>query len=230
MLAIGGVIKYELRAGARVSDTFVLQHVCPHSTRLLHEKVCLVLVKALLWAIFGEFSANLDSSYVANVKRAFLVLNPNWADGTNPVKKVHLQVAGHGGTLYITELLTDEEEGEASDEIPARVIRNTRDVEVRSFISQLCHVQRQTTGVSNELCDFKNFTNDLLRKMNLTMQRLSQAPIMSPRVRHTRGTSEETSEITVQATQQTSVARATLSKCPRTLYVLWQEYEFGLAG
>ena len=81
MLAIGGVIKYELRAGARVSDTFILQHVCPHSTCLLHEKVCIV------WAIFGEFSANLDSSYVANIKRAFLVLNPNWADGTNPVKK-----------------------------------------------------------------------------------------------------------------------------------------------
>ena len=127
-------------------------------------------------------------------------------------------------------MLTDEEEGETSDEIPARVIRNTRDAEVRSFISQLCHVQRQITGISNELCAFKNSTNDLLRKMNLTMQGLSQVPIMSPRVRHTRGTSEETSEITVQATQQTSVARATLSKCPRTLYVLWQEYEFGLAG
>ena len=48
MLDIGGVIKYELRSGARVSDTFLLQHVCPHSTRLLHEKVCLVLGKALL--------------------------------------------------------------------------------------------------------------------------------------------------------------------------------------
>ena len=34
----------------------------------------------------------------------------------------------------------------------------------------------------------------------------------------------------MQATQQTSIARATLSKCPRTLYVLWQEYEFDLAG
>ena len=77
---------------------------------------------------------------------------------------------------------------------------------------------------------FKNTTNDLLKKVHLTLQRISQAPIMTPRVSRSRDSGSENIERALQQPQDRAVQGVTLSKCPKTLYVLWQEYEFGLGG
>ena len=141
-MAIGGAIKYQVKQGAQVSDSFILENVVPNTSQLLNQKVAIILGKALLWAVFDDdFSGDLlDDGFVTEVKTEFLAVNPSWKDGVNPVKKVPLQISGHEGTLYITELVEDEDNDENGDTVPAAVVQSRRDGEVRAIVSQLNHV------------------------------------------------------------------------------------------
>ena len=54
VLAIGGAIKYQVKQGAQVSDSFILGNVVPHTSQLLNQKVTIILGKALLWEVFDD--------------------------------------------------------------------------------------------------------------------------------------------------------------------------------
>lgn len=95
--------------------------------------------------------------------------------------------------------------------------------------------------MQNELAHLKSSSNDILTKMHCSLQRIAQAPVFSMCVRRQNNNNAQQVEVTEEAEGEnrsprqlggdpTVNERAVLSKCPRTLFVLWQEYEFGLSG
>ena len=89
----------------------------------------------------------------------------------------------------------------------------------------------------NDFNSFKTTTTDLLTKLHSCLQRLSQAPVLTPRVRirdrDGRIDTNEEEQVEaglVRATRQTLDSRAVLCKRPKSLHVVWHEYEFGVGG
>jgi hypothetical protein len=100
--------------------------------------------------------------------------------------------------------------------------------------------------LKNELVIFKNTTFNMIKNMNESVKRIGQVPVL--RAAHaarqaTRATAEAPMEVDVNVTNdnvvnQETVAppagtvpyECTLTKCPRTLFVLWNEWEFGIGG
>ena len=119
---------------------------------------------------------------------------------------------------------------------------NRQGGEVSALFSQMRTLQRQQVLFQNELSQFKCTSTDLLTRLHHSVQRLAQAPMFTPRVRIRNRTStqqryntQEEEEVENTAVRQlqrdrTLDNRATLCTRPRTLFVLWQEYEFGIAG
>ena len=250
VLCVGGTVKYKVKTGSRVTDGFLLQHVVPHLAELKGREVALVLGRALLWGLCDTvFSPFLEGQFRTNALAACAALGGRTlAEGENPVQKIQLIVSGHGGNLYITDMDEGEDDGDGveGNVAPSSINRmndnNRQGGEVGALFSQMRTLQRQQVLFQNELSHFKCTSTDLLTQLHRSIQRLAQAPIFTPRVRiRTRSSTqqqyntqeeEEVEQTAVRelGTDQATIFRSTLSARPRTLYVLWQEYEFGVAG
>ena len=107
---------------------------------------------------------------------------------------------------------------------------NRQGGEVSALFSQMRTVQRQQVLLQNEIIHFKATTCDLLTRLHISIQRIAQAPVFTPRVRIQRQEQYDTQE--EQRVEDSAVRqirgmvqprvdnRAVLSKRPSTLYVL----------
>ena len=180
ILAIGGAIKYKTKRDSNISGDFILENVVPRTYTLKNRNVSLILGTALLWAVFDhDMSKILNASYVQQVINAYDSIGGTLPPGENPVSKIPLQINGHGGSLYITEVVNVDDTSDS--------INNNNSLsggEIRALLSQICHLQRQNISLENELQVFKGTTTDLLSRINSSLQRLVAAPMMMSRVRH----------------------------------------------
>jgi hypothetical protein len=118
--------------------------------------------------------------------------------------------------------------------------------EVRVLTSTVNALRRQNEEMKNELQIFKSSTNTLLSHINTSIRRLAMVLMMTPRyavdpitantAANPRGQQENTNVQDTEA-HPTALQRAvgpsfqsSLCKCPKSLHVLWHEYEFGIAG
>ena len=125
--------------------------------------------------------------------------------------------------------------------------------QIKVLVSSVNSLRRQNDDLKNELIIFKESTTSMMKQMNTSIKRLSMLPVS--RVmgvgRHsvTHSASSVTQYLTAGGNGITGVGAhglsgtnniveandgrgyaTTLTKCPKTLYVLWQEYEFGVGG
>ena len=223
-LCVGGPIKYSIRAESGISDDWILRHVCPQIESKFPRKTSIVLGRALLWAIYDEELGDIiDPQLSERVKTAATQVASRLPPLTNPIRKVPLLVTGYDGALTIKELTEEEENAGA----PAGGLRNNG--EVRLLLSAVSSLRRQNDELKNEIHLFKMSTNTLLHNMNSSIRRLAMVPVMTPRRRQLRDSSGIIEEEHGEVTRPIPFV-ATLSKNPKTLYVLWQEYQFGVGG
>ena len=249
-LCVGGAIKYELRSDSRISDDWLLEHVSRNILRVFPRQMALVLGKALLWGICDEqVSQYIDAAMVERVRADVNSLNNCYANNNlNPVKKIPLVIGGEEGALIINELDNGDDD---DDEMGAEGrVRNTNvgrggigndSNQLRVLVSAVRSLTRQNEEMKNELHIFKSTCNTLLSQLNTSVKRIAMIPtIRAHSVRNRRSTimSEEdtgagsTNEVsTSSTTDQGSIPyELTLCRCPKSLHVLWQEYEFGVGG
>lgn len=86
-------------------------------------------------------------------------------------------------------------------------------------------MRRQNEDLKAELQSFKSETNQLLRNMNLNVRKLYRSPAVVVN-RDSEGQEQER----LSSNSLGEIRTIPLIKCPRTLEVLWTEYEFGLNG
>ena len=96
---------------------------------------------------------------------------------------------------------------------------------IRDIYAQVTSISRQCTEIKRKIKNLRNTHNDNITRMHTTIRRINFPPT-NRRLNN--------NELQRQTEQQTLIILDStsnkMSKCPRTLHVLWNEYEFGLNG
>ena len=259
ILAVGGPIKYELREGSGLTEQRILENVGNGIATICPDAIAITLGKVLLWGIFDEgISSILDQRLVESVKQDVCQFC-SLVDGVNPVKKVGLLITGSDNALVITQLDDEEYDEDGVDENgnvtggQARRVAQFRGNDngvgnkARALTSTVNALCRQNEDLKNELVIFKEANSAMMKQMNDSIKRLTMLPIS--RVITSRGSvgsigSNSGGHVNEVGTGvgagdgtnsgivggSVNTYHTTLSKCPKSLYVLWQEYEFGIGG
>lgn len=148
-------------------------------------------------------------------------------------------ISGAGACLQITEI-EDLEDNNGNEIVPT--VQNgggnmnvvggggggseENSAHMRALFTLIAQLKEQNEELKNEVSVFKSTTNDLLKKTNCALQRISLIPV---NVRQTTRTTTHNETIT-EVIAAPMPYETTLSRNPRNLFVLWQEYMFGIAG
>ena len=107
--------------------------------------------------------------------------------------------------------------------------------------SALNSMRRQNDDMKNQLLVLKETNAAMMMQMNASIRRLSMLPVSRVITYNTNTNSQiirdENEANVVDAADNATRGRrgaiayeSTLCKCPKSLFVLWQEYEFGVGG
>ena len=246
-LCIGGAIKYEVRRDSRISEDWLLEHVSRNILRLFPRQMALVLGKALLWGICDdEVSQFIEPEMVERVRADVRSLNNCYTNNnTNPVKKIPLVIGGEEGALVINELDNGNDNDETNPVARGGIAGGNDNGQLRVLVSAVRSLTRQNEEMKNELHIFKCTCNTLLSQLNNSVKRIAMIPsVRAHSVRSRRSNmifSEDTGGDGLAGTAVPAIGNnrndndsipyeLTLCRCPKSLHVLWQEYEFGVGG
>ena len=99
--------------------------------------------------------------------------------------------------------------------------------QIQLLLSTVRTLTRQNDELKTELQVFKNTCNTLLEQVNSNLRRIAMIPGARQARGHDRSGGNENGG---DATRGTIPFTLTLVKNPKSLHVLWQEYEFGVGG
>lgn len=249
-LCIGGACSYVTMES--VTAEFVTTQVTPNITRVFGQQMGLVLGRALMWGVFdADWSLNYEDAWVARVKEQFdLIPNNGLAQGQNPVEKKLLIVSGHEGQVILTQI-ENGAEADANMQVMGGAVAQQgvvgqgggfSDAQGQALIAQGMSLQHEvvdmkqtmeTHHAQNMLQHRTHTTN--LRRLQQRLPRYGAGPVNNPQ-----GGGAGAGGIAVvvpvdngeaaAAAVVVPAANATLSPTPRTLYDLWQEWQFGRGG
>ena len=169
-------------------------------------------------------------------------------------------ISGNEGTLYIDEMVVPrlrrtEQQGNREQDIQQRNVnreentgnpqgttaretmseqvmrlrmgyeRGYEQPEIQAIYAQVNSITRQCTEIKREIENLRNTHNENISRMHTTIRRINFFPT------NRRLTDNDLERQTEQETLvRMNNVSCSLSKCPRTLYALWNEYEFGVNG
>ena len=225
-LCIGGAIKYKLKDGSGVCDEWLCAYVTPHIAEVYGSAFASVLAKALLWASF--FDTESGSSIVPqNIRQrvlaAYNLLPHRLPNGVNPVEKVFVKFNQVQGRVYATEL--DSDQGQTS-------VAAVQDGEIKQLLevqfARMVAIERKQDDMQNEMRQMKTQMLHQMQTMSRNIGRIALQPVS--RVVRVDNEEQNADDAAGNASENGVPFVATLSACPRDLYTLWQEWEFGIAG
>ena len=207
-----GACKYVIKGEYALSDELLVE-IAAKSTSVLGSQVARVLSKALVWATFedNEVTSSLMPRRLRDDIRLKLQ-QQNLTFKDNPIERIAMQPSGTGADLRFLELRTSpgEEAG----------FSHVRD-ETAILAQQFAILRRMEELSATLTADIARLRGDVLRKIGIveaSVKRIALQPV----VRRAKASTNSTKPV------HGPVVR--LSKCPRNLYILWQEYEFGFGG
>jgi hypothetical protein len=198
--------------------------VVPHmiASKHIQEGVALVLLALpILWGCFEVGMTNRFPPQMRNIiQQAYSAIRETSVeDGENPVKKTPLIVIGIEEEAHIDKILPvedgDNADGQMNNGPNARQAGFGQDHFEALYL--------QVFGLKRELHDVREDNNRLHEQNYWMMQQLSIRSIALQPVQ--RPQNEQAAAVALPGTNT-----ATLSKNPRSIYILWQEFEFGIAG
>ena len=228
VLCTGGPCKYALKNGSGVSNMWLVANVVPYmvASPRIKDGAALVLAKPILWACFEQdMQYKMPHGTRARIRAAYeLIRGPNLTAGENPVKKIPLLVTGIEAEVHIDEIEPIVEDGAAGGVgeggAPQVNQQMTGINYIRAMHSQIVGLRRELQESKEENSRLNNRTNRQLAQMNRSINRIALQPA--------RRVGPNQQPVAAAAVQARNMAR--LSKNPRTLYILWHEFEFGIAG
>lgn len=249
-LCLDRPVKYVAKDGSGITDEFLLDYVVPNINKNFGKGVALTLGLPLLWTIMDEamksFLPKLLVSRVTTEYKKFMKLPGN----ENPVTKVQLVITGHGGSLRIDELCVP---GVDNSDVGVGVGFNIS-VNDNAMVHAIYTKVQSLAATTDELKSSLEFKfGGVSHKMNCmttTLNRISVQPFirkgaLSSINKHQDGitqsgitrsgdgavvnTPENTSDNNADKNRPVPYAY-TLSKTPKSIHSLWDEYEYGNGG
>lgn len=248
----GGAIAYVVHPDSGISEQWILHHIVPHPRDYgIDPQVCLVLGRAVLWALFDP----IQRRRIPEHRRQQMLLayqglgdRNTLPEGENPVQRKALVVVGHDAEV-VMDLVSDEI-GNGSSGTSLSLTLAQRNQEVRllsSQVLQLRHEQIDTRAeterqfamlrrrlgrMDNNLSRLANRSFQPLRRFNAvavgaqpttTNTSVTDTSTSAP----TAFNDEDTPMETVEDLVRTPSLIARLGNRPKTLNDLWKEYVFG---
>ena len=239
-LCVGGPIMYEFVQNCGLDDCWVNENAVPNIMKNHGcKRTAAVFGRAVLWACFDPLTKDhvpQDISDRVTVQyERIRTLEPS----INPVKKVGLVVAGHEGQLFIDRLPDPEAEPASNDGDAAITDMNQRrrrqSAELQAVFSQLACIRKQNEVLQTELGLTRSSMLNRMKIMTDTLNRIASMPHQMRSNINLNVTDYNPSNpsspplhpmFTSTGNRQVRITKATLSRNPKTLYILWHEYDF----
>ena len=244
-----GACKYKINHDS-VTDKFLLTKVIPHSCEALGEQAALALGKAVLWGAFEDKNnPNEECPVLPEWLRREVLSSFKEEYGEdesnpifNPVSKVTIVPQGAGDQVHLLEIGIDSDGNQVrnSGEQQSRSISNTID-DMQAVLSHMLQVQRQIeesrVEVLSQMYEHRHHHSRQLEIINKNIKRIALQPVLRSRAlieqasRALQGeTVDDEDGAEGRASRVAPRPLATLYRSPKSLYDLWQEYQFGLDG
>ena len=231
-----GPCMYRVKIGISVPATF-LELITPKSCAVFGPAIAKVLALPLLWASYEKVTVCHGKSYTIIDKDLAAQIQGEWVsaggDGLiNPIEKIPLEAKHSGDQLILVPLLRrDRHDVDAEEDDCGRVTGTGEETTTRSgvdnerdiIVSQNHLLQQSVEDLRNEMCSILADHRQYMVTMNSNLRRIAIQPIRCS------GPLSGTAA-TATAVDTTTTKPATLSRSPRSLYLLWDEYEKGLKG
>lgn len=226
-LCIGGPCKYVLKEGSHLSNQWLVQNVTPGIASVYGADVAALLAKPLVWALFEDVTT--DTTFVpqsirTRIMTAYDQQLAHLPNNQNPVKKVQLIAFGEEEEVHLEEIPDD---GAPQQQAGNANIHN-RDNQTLATYARVAAIERKQDDFHNEYRQDKAATIRRLERLERNVQRIAIAPYQ--RQQNATGPGQNEQDGGGAGDQEAAAAVATLSRCPRDLYTLWIEYEYGLDG
>ena len=248
-----GPIHYHLKEYSGITDEWVCEEVSPQITAKYGTNVGKVLGRALLWSVYDTSRSKVVPEFMKKkIKAAYdKVTNKNLKDGENPVAKVPMYVGGcPNGNLILDPMIEDPDESvpvnETDDERLARLQKRYDETNLRERAFnqrnsnehikrlgfQIAALDSKINNLQTESVRGREIIMNQLEDMKGMMRKILKQPFRAigvPRHRD-RMAFYAANDYESAAADENSRALATVSRNPKCLHLLWQEYELGLNG
>jgi hypothetical protein len=240
-LCAGGPCSYCIKSDSCVTDEWILQHVVPNiASSTYGPSLAKLLGKALLWTIFSANRHWVPNFIVERVKTAYCILLGQ-EDDTNPIEKKLLVITGADAMLVIDEVAAGPGEGGAGQhqeqqqgaqqQQPPDLVgghlegQSTRQV-LHTILSQVTQLQASVSELREARAEEHVNIQNQFRVLNTNIRRIAAQPARQLAARAAQQNQNNIGGGLLVRPQ----AQAELSPTPRSLYVLWQEYNEGIGG
>jgi hypothetical protein len=217
-VCIGGPCRYALKENSGVTDDWLLAHVVPNIFVKFEAGIALTLARPLLWACMDNDRRHYVPSGIRNhVQNAYQNLPNHLPDNENPVKKILLVVSM---SLNDSVNIDDAAAAGGGDNNGAGGAQDNN--QINAMLRQDNALLRQ--DLAEARTEVRGLRTDMTQGfalVNRNVRRIGQMP-----VRRAVALNQQANQNQVPAQPNP----ATLSRNPRTLFVLWQEYMEGIGG
>ena len=199
-----GPVLYEIENTTLCDNDFI--NLFPNLKDVLDDSILKLLGLALVWASFQE---NLNHALLNERIRSIIFSKFNFS---NPIKKTSFVINGYGGQVSLIHLnnnINDPRQRHDSNIYDEIVGLNSNYLTLRKRVEEVNNnMLQQLQKVSREI-------TENLRNINRNIKRIAIQPVVR--------------QSTYEKSLIRSQKKAVLMKCPRDLYILWKEYEFGVS-
>lgn len=242
LLCVGGPCSYRIKEGSAITDAWILEHVVPRITALYGETLAKLLGKALLWTIFSEKSGWVSAAIVDRVKGAYNNIAGANAGDENRIEKRLLVVTGNDATLYINEVVPTNQnqnqqqqqagQQEQGQQVAGHLEGHTNQQLLHTLLNQVNQLQSSVTQITEARAADRVMLAGQFGTINANIRRILAAqPIRALNAQqNNNGGGGGGGAGGGAGGVANPLVLAELSPTPRTLYVLWQEYQIGIAG
>jgi Transcriptional activator of glycolytic enzymes len=233
-VSVGGPAKYVIKDGSGVSEQWLISEYVPQISRKFGNRVALVLGKALLWASNDDQARNMIPVSLQNRLTARYLQVQQLEDGTNPIEKVELVVYNVEGQVKIEPVMPVDGSNNISvaggADQPSMQVLLAQNNALQLRMMELANMQRTQHEVVQQ--QFQRLNRVVARFANRPAQAVGGffAPRQAVPVVATMGGDDDSDDNSVANNNAIVRNEATLSTCAKTLFVLWEEYEYGLQG
>jgi hypothetical protein len=238
ILAVGGPVKYKLKADSHVTDAWLLDNVVPglkaHFAHDPNNKLPLVLSLSVLWvAHTAGLEHMLTDEVRLRVKDAYALIRGDNPADWNPVVKAPLCVTRVENKLVIDELLAVAPDQPGADGAPlqqAQALHGHRE-QLQAVLNQIHQLRQQQSesqmSLAESIVQLQAFCAHRFSRLTLNMNRMrAAAPFAGAANGGVGGIPAGDGGLAAPP----AARNATLSPGPKTVHDLWVEYQHGIGG
>jgi hypothetical protein len=240
-----GPCMYKVKEGMNVPSAF-LESITPNSCVAFNPAIAKVLALPLLWASYERVTVCNGKSYSIIHEDLAARIQDMWVSAggdanVNPVEKIALEPRHSGDQLILVPLVNDTGDvadgGVAVASVDITIgagVDSDRDV----LLAQNHLLQQCVEDMKNEMVSILAEHRQYMVAMNSNLRRIAIQPVgrrVLPSSPSRAGATTTTTTTTTTAAGATTTTSSTtrpaaLSRSPRSLYLLWDEYEKGIAN